>query len=89
MQEGLGQLIYTAVTLGIIGFLAGDGLDKSRELSTLKEKLQNQNATAVYVDRDTIPDIVFSDGRILLGDQTNEGIKYRSLTSSDRYRITF
>ncbi len=39
------------------------------------------------VDRDLFADLVMPGGRILLADQTDKGIVYRPLESSDIYRI--
>ncbi|MEK6819406.1 MAG: hypothetical protein AABY10_05745 [Nanoarchaeota archaeon] len=39
------------------------------------------------IDRDNIADLVTTDGKIYLADETEQGMTYRRFTPSDVYRI--
>jgi hypothetical protein len=48
---------------------------------------QVESLTPTEIDRDGLTDLTTPNGKIFLADRTSEGVIYRPLRSSDRYRI--
>ncbi len=69
------------VISGLVGLLGAAAINNHQEVKKL-----DRQPVADYIDTDALSDLVIGD-RIFLADVTEDGISYRRLTSSDRYRV--
>lgn len=66
---------------GLVGVLGGFALTNYENFKALDKPPE-----VTHIDRDKLPDLIIGD-RIYLANQTDEGITYKRLESSDKYRI--
>lgn len=67
---------------GLVGVLGAGAINNSQKVGQL-----DQHPVASHIDRDGLADLSIGN-RVYLADQTDEGVVYRLLRSSDVYRVT-